>query len=467
MLIFLLSILLGAIAIAAALHALLTKSDSKSALAWVSFCLFVPLVGPTIYVLFGINRFESKARTSYLAKAEEDTTESLSEPEGTNFRPMSLVGEKVTGWGLRSCDEFEVLVNGEALYPSMLASIRNAKDSVYCATYIFHNDVTGQQFIEAFCSAQDRGVDVRIIIDGLGSVAYRPSIHKSLVRSGLNYKRFSPIRLFPPSLRINMRNHRKILVVDSNVAFTGGQNIGDRHLVDDPNNPIPTRDIHFRFTGKIVDGIERTFLKDWNHCAGVTRTTAFKPKNTNRDQSDTWTRVIPDGPNEDLDKLNSVMIGVFSAAKKRIWLMTPYFLPGPDVVGALQGAQLRGVDVKILLPERTNIHMAHYAAQHNIQYILGKGLNVYLQPSPFIHTKAILIDDDYCLIGSANMDPRSLRLNFELGVEVFSTAFNKQLSDYFKVLLDKCMLLDKTALKERPRWAKVRDAMAWLFSPYL
>ena len=147
--------------------------------------------------------------------------------------------------------------------------------------------------------------------------------------------------------------------------------------------------------------------------------------------------------------------------------MTPYFLPGFDLLGALVAARLRGVDVKILLPERTNIHMAHWAAQHNLKHILARELQVYSQPAPFIHTKAILIDEEYVLVGSANLDPRSLRLNFELGVEVFNKSFAVEISRYFQSMLEAANLLTEQQLMARPRWKRNRDAVAWLFSPYL
>ncbi|MCH2356954.1 MAG: phospholipase D-like domain-containing protein, partial [Pseudomonadales bacterium] len=235
------SLVLAVLAITGALHALLSKRDSKSALAWVAFCLLLPLLGPVTYLIFGINRTISKAQRTYLVKTEEDAADIILEPAGTQLRPLSLVGEKVTGHGLRSCDDIQVLENGEALYPAILAAIDAARESVYCATYIFQNDETGSTFVAAFSRAQERGVDVRIIIDGLGAIAYWPRVSRSLAKHKLNFKHFNPIRLFPPSLNINLRNHRKILVIDDHCAFTGGQNIGDRHLVDQVENTIPPR----------------------------------------------------------------------------------------------------------------------------------------------------------------------------------------------------------------------------------
>ena len=411
----------------AAGHALLSKRDSKSALAWIGVCILVPIVGPILYLLFGINRITTRARKSFRSISIRRPDEYISEPVGTTFRPMSLVGEQVTGFGLASCQSIRLLQNGEQLYPAMLEAIRAATNHIYLATYIFQHDETGILFADELARARDRGVEVRIIIDDLGAKLYKPGIVRALRKRHLAYRLFNPITLFPPALHINMRNHRKILTVDGSTAFTGGQNIGDRHLAEKPDNPHCAMDLHFQIEGKIVDDLERAFLKDWIQCGKANEEVLFQPNNENNAESLTWARMVLDGPNENLDKLNAVLIGVFSAAKHRIWIMTPYFLPGPEILSALYAARIRGVDVRILLPERTNIHMAHWAAQHTLPYILNRNLEVYLQPPPFIHTKAILIDDNYALIGSANLDPRSLRLNFELGVEVFSTAFNTEL----------------------------------------
>ncbi len=462
-----LSLFIACLSLLAAAHALLGKRDSKAALAWVAFCLVIPVYGPLIYLVFGINRTSDKAQEIYPASSPIDARKSLQNPEAARQHPMSRVGEAVTGHGLRSCDDVKMLENGEALYPRMLQDIAAATDRVYCSTYIFQRDETGLQFLNALIEARNRGVDVRVILDGLGGIAYPPVIGKVLAKSGLNYKQFNPITLLPPSLHVNMRNHRKILIVDGDIAFTGGHNIGDRHLVQKPNNPKCARDLHFRFTGKSVDDLERAFLKDWLHCTGETGAAEFTPGNSQRSDAEIWTRVIMDGPNENLDKLNDLLVGMLALARKRIWIMTPYFLPGLDLIGALVSAKLRGVDVKILLPERTNIHLAHWAAQHNLRHILARDLAVFLQPAPFIHTKALLIDDEYTLIGSANLDPRSLRLNFELGVEIFDPRLANQLAQYFAEKLAAARPLSEPMLDAVPAWMRVRNALAWLFSPYL
>lgn len=460
-------LVVAGISVAAALHALMSKRDSIAALGWVAFTLVLPVVGPIIYVVFGINRIRETAQERYHPTEVSDIDETYLEPPGSQLRPYSLVGETVTGNGLHSCDGIEILEDGENCYAAMLQDIDQASKRIYLSTYIFQGDETGKKFLTALEQARDKGLEVKIIVDGLGGVAYPPSLIRKLRRSKLDFELFNPLTLIPPSLHINMRNHRKILLIDGECAYTGGQNISNRHLVTRSDNPECARDLHFRLTGKIVDDLERAFLTDWNHCTTQPDRDDFEPSNTNRSESDVWTRLILDGPNETLDQLNEVLVGMFAAAQSRIWIMTPYFLPGPELVGALQGAIMRGVDVKILLPERTNIHLAHYAAQHNLRHILARDIPVYLQPAPFIHTKAILIDDGYNLIGSANLDPRSLRLNFELGVEIFSVAFSQQMSEYFNRHIEFAREVNTAELHQLPALIRIRNALAWLFSPYL
>jgi len=286
-------------------------------------------------------------------------------------------------------------------------------------------------------------------------------------RENINFVRFIPITLIPPAIHINMRNHRKILVVDSKVGFTGGQNIGDRHLMTNPREKHRVPDLHFRLTGKVVDELERAFLRDWVFCRGQKDAIPFQPQNENRQQAPAWTRVIMDGPNEHMDRLNDLLIGIISTAENRVWIMTPYFLPGPDIVAALVGAKLRGVDIKILLPARNNIFLVHWAMQKVLPYFVKKGIEVRLQPGSFIHTKALIIDHDYALVGSANLDARSLRLNFELNVEVFSETVNEELTHYFEKKLKASKAVTEEALKAVPVIKRLRNALAWLFSPYL
>lgn len=448
-------------------HVLLNKRDPKAAFGWIAFCIILPIAGPVLYLLFGINRSHIRAQRDYVLRAQANILPSIAEPPGTQFRPLSIIGEKLTQKGLSNCCDFRVLENGEAFYPAMLECINAAQKRVLLASYIFDYNATGVAVAEALAAAVKRGVEVKVIIDGLGEFMRLPRIGRLLDKLGVPYQRFNPITLFPPALNINMRSHRKMLIIDGEWAFTGGQNIGDRHLAERMDNVHRVQDIHFQFRGQIVDDMELAFWKDWWYCTGQDLEQPFEGSNQDFPSDGIWSRLVIDGPNEDLDKLNLLIVGAISAAREEILLMTPYFLPTFDLVGALIAAHLRGVKVMILLPDHNNIKPVHWAMQKTVRQLLEEGLDIRYQPAPFVHSKLLLIDDHYSLVGSANIDPRSLRLNYELGLELFSAEVNQRLRTYF---IDRARLADPATIADidsRPLAMKLRDSIAWLFSPYL
>ncbi len=459
--------LLILMAVVTAGHALLNKRDSRSAFGWIAMCIILPLAGPIFYLLFGLNRVTKRARKTYLTKLLKDSSDTLSEPPDTDFRPLSMIGERLVKKGLSSCDEVVILENGEALYPAMLDAINAATQRILLGTYIFDNDGTGRQFAEALAAAKARGVEVKVIVDGMGEFTSLPRIGGVLMRHQIDFVRFNPISLFPPALDLNMRSHRKILVVDGLYAFTGGANIGDRHLSERIGHQDRALDIHFRLRGRIVDELEWAFRRDWHYCHGTRDLGPFQHCNRNHIGAPAWSRLILDGPNKDLDRINDLIVGVVSAARHKVWIMTPYFLPTLDLIGALHAAYLRGVDVQILLPGYNNIKPAHWACRNFLRQILKYDVEVFYQPPPFVHSKLLLIDDQYALIGSANLDPRSLRLNYELGVELFSSDLNAQLSRYFSARREQARRVTREEIERRSVPERLRDSLAWLFSPYL
>jgi cardiolipin synthase len=396
-----------------------------------------------------------------------DALLTIAEPLGTHFRPLSNIGEKLTGKGLSDCHDFRMLENGEALYPAMLESIANARKSILLSSYIFDNNSSGIAIANALSDAVKRGIEVKVIIDGMGELMTLPRIGGRLKQLGIPFQRFNPLSWFPPALNINMRSHRKLLIVDSELAFTGGQNIGDRHLTTNLKNPHRVLDIHFQLRGKIVDEMEWAFLKDWYYCLNMGHPPPFEGSNITNPRAAIWTRLMLDGPNEDLDKLNHLIVGVISAATREVLIMTPYFLPTFDLIGALIAAHLRGVNVQILLPGHNNIKLVHWAMQNTLKQLLEAGLDIRYQPAPFVHSKLLLIDNEYALIGSANMDPRSLRLNYELGLEIFSKQVNSNLREHFRSHAENSHAITLQQINSRSLAAKLRDSLVWLFSPYL
>ena len=443
-------------------HILLYKRDSRAALGWLGLVVLFPIAGSALYLLFGINRVQRKAQRISLRV----------EPEGGRRRGGRLaeggdalrnVGYGITGRGLSPGNAVRCYYDGEQAFPAMLAAIGGARRELLLSTYIFDNDATGQQFIAALAAARERGVDVRVLVDDFG-IRYRyPTIIRQLQRERLPYRRFMPLRLFPPSLSINLRTHRKILVVDRGHCFAGGMNIGDRQRVDG-TSPHRASDLHFGFEGPVVEDFAGLFAEDWKFAGGEVMPAIpsdWLPAGSAE------LRLISDGPDETADSLTLLIMGALSSARQRVWIMTPYFLPERALFGCLQAASLSGVDVRVMLPEKNNWAVVQWALQHNIAELLDLGVRILRRPPPFAHSKCILIDNDYVLVGSMNLDARSLRLNFELGVEVFDPALNRELSEHFSALEAGCRPFTLAQLKGRSVPARLRDAAAALFAPYL
>ena len=273
-----------------------------------------------------------------------------------------------------------------------------------------------------------------------------------------------PPRLFPPSVHINLRNHRKILVADGQVGFAGGMNIGDRHLADNPDDKDRVVDVHFRVSGPVVKQMGEIFLQDWGFTTGEGESPSFPAC---RETGKTICRAIMDGPNEDPDKLGMILIAAFGLARRKVMVMTPYFLPSRELIGAMQAAALRGVEVTVVLPAKNNLPFVHWATRNMLWELLQRGVRIYYQPPPFVHTKLFLLDDCYALVGSANIDPRSLRLNFEFALEIFDHDFCELLETHFVEALGRSREVTLQEVDSRPLPARTRDALAWLFTPYL
>ncbi|MFK7888986.1 MAG: phospholipase D-like domain-containing protein [Gammaproteobacteria bacterium] len=449
----------------ATLHALLFKADSRAAFGWIGVVIVFPYAGAFLYLIFGINRVRRKAQRRGILGLPWSETGLLpiAQVADKPVAPMQQVGRTVTGRTLVDSNRLSMLINGEAAFARMLESIEHARHQVLLMTYIFDDDATGQRFVAALGAAVARGVEVRVLIDDIGRRYRWPTILPALRQAGVDARCFMPIRLLPPSLSLNLRNHRKLLVVDGATGFAGGMNIGDRQLAESSTGHGST-DLHFEFNGPVVRDFATLFDEDWQRADGAPLAVMDAGVT---DDAHCRCRVIPDGPDNHLDHLSMVIEGVISSASTRIRIVTPYFLPSRKLIGALQGAALRGVDVCVVLPSKNNWPIVQWALGHTMWELLNVGVRIVMQPPPFAHTKCIVIDDNYSLVGSTNLDPRSLRLNFELGIEVFSTDFNRTLSEHVEALCAVSTPVTREQARARGGVVRVRDALAALFSPYL
>jgi cardiolipin synthase len=452
-------------------HALLHKRDTRAATLWLGFIWFLPALGPILYLALGVNRIRRHAVKLGVHKTySRDIPENLGEPEhdgAEHLKHIARVVSRLATQPLTAGNKIEPLVNGDEAFPAMLAAIESAKKSVTLCTYIFDNDGTGKQFVIALERAVKRGVAVRVLIDSAGTRYSWPPITYKLRHAKIPFAKFLPASIFTPwrVATINLRDHRKSLIADGQTAFTGGMNI--RHgnvLADKPKSPV--QDLQFRVEGPVVTELQEAFANDWAFTTGETlEGLVWFPELP--EAGGVIARVIPDGPDADFENARWTLLAALAEAQTSVKIVTPYFLPDNALITALNLASLRGVRVDIILPAKNNLPFVHWASRAMWWQVLERGCHVWLTPPPFDHSKLMIVDGHWVLFGSANWDARSLRLNFELNVECYGREFAQEME---KVIGEKTSAAREVTLAEvdaRILPAKLRDAIARLFSPYL
>jgi len=456
----------------ASIHILLNKRDTRAATLWIGIVWFMPVFGALLYLIFGVNRLRRRAIMLGVHKTySRPIPENLGEPHqhgAEHLQQLAKVVSRVVKKPLTSGNQIEPLLNGDEAFPAMLAAIAAAKKSITLCSYIFDNDSSGREFVVALKRAiEERGVNVRVLVDAAGTRYSWPPISWKLRHANVPYARFLPSSIFQPwrVATINLRNHRKLLIVDGRVAFTGGMNI--RHgnvLRAQPKSPV--QDLHFRVTGPIVAQLQESFVNDW---AFTTREILdgndWFPEI--RSEGNAIARVITDGPDADFDKLRLTLLAALAEAQISVQIITPYFLPDTALISALNLAALRGVRVDIILPQKNNLPFVDWASRALWWQVLERGCHIWLTPPPFDHSKLMIVDGHWVLLGSANWDARSLRLNFELNVECYGRQFADTMATVVQKKLHGAREVTLTDTDSYSYPVKLRNALARLFSPFL
>jgi cardiolipin synthase A/B len=459
-------------ALLASVHALLHKRDSRAATLWLGVIWMMPGLGALLYLALGVNRIRRRALVLGVHRTRHrGMPKNLGEPQHDGAEHLKMLARTVTRVVTRPLtpgNRIQPLVNGDQAFPAMLAAIESAKKSISLCTYIFDNDASGQQFAEALGRAVKRGVAVRVLIDAAGTRYSWPSIMHRLKALQIPCAKFLPASLFTPwrVATINLRNHRKIMVVDGLTAFTGGMNI--RHgnvLAARPKSPV--QDLNFRVDGPVVTQLQDAFVNDWVFTTGeVLDGDLWFPEATFHHRG-IAARVITDGPDADFEKLRWTLLAALAEAQSSIEILTPYFLPDTALVSALNLAVLRGVRVDIILPAQNNLPFVHWASRALWWQVLIHGCHIWLTPPPFDHSKLMVVDNHWVLLGSANWDARSLRLNFELNVEGYGRELAHEVASVMAQKLQSAHEVTKAEVDARTIPGKVRDSIARLFSPFL
>jgi cardiolipin synthase len=458
-------------------HALLHRTSPRSAFIWISTVFSLPLIGLLLYCTLGIDRvhrrtlFKRHRREDWRNRSAESSCEEAdTSGHGTvNIEPLTLlktITGELTSQPLLQGNDFKLLKDGEETYPSMFEAINKAHSHIHVTTYRLDNDETGRAFLEALCTAAERGLSVRMIYDAIGSIRTPSSLFAKAAKRGVQMTSFFPLHPLALPAQFNLRNHRKIMVVDGVLGYFGGLNFRDHHLVSRSAPGPRSRDLHVRVAGPLVHQLQECFIEDWYYATEeALLSTKYFP--SQKQQGTGIGRVITGGPDEEHDHIRLLFFSAITAARKKINLITPYFIPDPALKYALQSAALKGVEVEIFLPSETDHPIVRRASMVHLAPLLESGVRIFEHPPPFVHAKACIVDNLWCLMGSANFDPRSFNLSYEIMVEIEEPAFLASLLSWVEDSRTLVSEIKPDFLKSRPIQSRLFDRVCNLFSPFL
>lgn len=466
-------------AILASIHVLLKRGENRTAIGWLGvFWLGYPLIGSLIYLLVGVNSIHREKRATgktILSKNKRrrphrprSGTDGLSsESIASHMHTLRKMGDSILGHRLSGGDEIQVLTGGNATYTAMLNAIDNATRYIAMASYIFKEDPAGLRFADALERAQNRGVEIRVLIDFMGSSHGGRSVYRLLSRRGIPVRRFMPTLDLPFIRFANLRNHRKLLIVDGEIGFTGGMNVDVAFWPEiRPENVTPKEDTHFQIRGPVLADLMAAFEQDWRFTTGETlNADLWNVSNEHRGKM--LARGIPDGPDSDRRLTHAMILSALATAKHSVRIVTPYFLPPADIISALGVAALRGVHIEILVPDPTNSLLVQWSSVDYLLRVQELGCKIWAGKGPFNHTKMMIVDGCWSLFGSSNWDPRSLRLNFEFNLECHSETLAKKMETCWDTLVQEARIWEHPSRGERSLLLELRDGVARLFVPLL
>jgi cardiolipin synthase len=468
------SLVVGALAAA---HAAMTKEDVRAATGWVGIIVFSPILGAFIYMVAGINRIRHTALATRRAGRrtfEKQSSEHALESEqivaqfGRHFRALNTLGDTVTRFFMTTGNSVTLLETGDAAYLEICAAIDAADHDIILESYIFDCDEIGRRVADCLLRAQARGVNVRVLIDAVGARYSVPSIVRYLRERGLAARTFNGNVII--GLRLpyaNLRTHRKIIVIDEDVAFTGGMNIRKGFTAEFAGDKA-SRDTHFKLTGPVVADLHAVVAEDWNFASGEKLEPIVYDGADDDDMPlPTYVRVVSSGPDGSLETNHKMLMGAFSVAHHSIRIMSPYFIPDRELVSALVTAARRGVRIDIVVPLENNLRLVDLAMTAQFDQVLKYGCHVWRVAGSFNHSKLLTIDGQWSYVGSSNIDPRSLRLNFEVDLEILDAGFASAIETRIDGAIARSREVSLSDIRNRPLPIRLLEKFIWLGSPYL
>ncbi len=449
---------------------ILQRRETGATVAWVVVIVLLPYFGLLMFWLFGTVRLRLRRRKrrrieQKLAPSLQPLTHGRSPVMQARGRVGSLVRLAVNldTQGPLAGNEVEICRDGPATFDAIEREILAAQDHIHLLFYIWAMDNTGKRIRDALIAAAQRGIEVRVLIDDVGSYGTRKTFFQPLIEAGGKVEWFLKVNPLSRQLTLNNRNHRKIIVVDGHVAFIGGMNIGDEYA----GLAEPWKDLHCRVAGPVVNSCQEIFSQDWFHSTGEDLANLRYFPDIPAD-GDVYAQVLASGPaDEQWRAIPTLIFAAINFAKKRVWIETPYFIPDAPISMALRTAALRGVDVRLLIPGKSDHPLVGAAANYFIDELIEVGVKVYQDFAVMRHGKAVIVDEWFATVGSANMDQRSFWLNFEANLFVYSAETNRRLGEDFSMQIEGLEQVTAEKRRQAPPRQKLLEAFARLLAPLL
>lgn len=464
----LLTAVVEVVSLVLALRAILMARTPQSAIGWVLILLVLPVVGIPLFLVFGESRFSGYTRAgSGKSKAlDEALKATVRHLEGYHAEVRGLcadgskVAQSISKLPPTTGNRVRLLIDGQQTFDDMFRAIDLARESVWVQFFIIHDDTLGRELAARLLAAAARGVDCLVMYDQVGSKKLPLSWCEKLSQGGVKVLPFVTNRQYGRHFQINFRNHRKLLVVDGTTAFVGGLNAGDEYMGRSKRFG-PWRDTHLRIEGPSVAGFQISFLEDWNYATKSLPTYRFRSAPV----GEAVVFPVPSGPAEDWGAASAAYLSVIQDAKRRLWLASPYFVPASPLFYAICHAALRGVDVRIILPQMADHLLPWLSSFTYYPKLLAAGVKVWRYQPGFMHQKVLLADEDFAIVGSINLDYRSFMLNFELSAAVQDRAFAVDVENMFLADFDRSLPEDLRAFDEGSLLFRLKCRTAALMSP--
>ena len=451
---------------------------------WLIVLVMLPVIGFIIYFFFGrrirkkrifnLRAQETVGLQELVEQQQRDLAYTKEKIGPARFRFKNPYQEELASFFLEADDaiitennDVEIFVDGQEKFDRLKEDIKNAKHHIHLLYYIFNQDEIGEEIMQLLIDKAQEGVEVLVIYDALGSRMTRNSFWNKLHEAGGQSVAFFGYTLGFINWRINYRNHRKIVVIDGEIGYVGGFNVGDEYLGKGPLGAW--RDTHIRIAGDAVYSLQSRFLVDWNAAVKEEKRREFIPEYfpLTETKGENTMQIVSTGPDSDVQKIKFGLVKMILMAKKSVWIQTPYFIPDESIQEALSIAAMSGVDVRVMIPCKPDHPVVYRATEYYSSQLLKSGVKIYVYQKGFLHAKTMVVDGEMATVGTSNFDMRSFRLNFEVNAFIYNEQFAKQVEEDFVHDLKNCTIANEKYFEKQDRWKRFKQKFSRLFAPIL